>query len=353
MQPQTQRIAWVDVLKGIGIYLIYVVHLPGALGNFNVALMVFAVPLFFFAGGLTDRFSRARSWKEFLRRRAQRILIPYVAFGVATMLVRVLVDEDKSLGNLITWAKELLLGRRNHIFAVALWFLPCYFVMTLCYRALRQLLKKRWLILLVCAGVSLTVRLFIESWEPLPWSIDSAGRYLFYYALGDALFAPLEAIRAGGAKRWQTAVFYLLGAGSVGLFLLGYIYGRGYLPSLVGVELPFAGQVAELIGMALVGLYTALLLAFALQTVPGLARLGQASLLLCCTESMVKLVLPLAFETVGLTILYDEPVYCLLSAALFVAAAYWAMARPVQAYLPWMMGRFSQKISRPGKDGEA
>ncbi|MEG0803895.1 MAG: acyltransferase family protein, partial [Pygmaiobacter sp.] len=259
MKLPTERIAWIDVLKGLGIYLIYVVHLPGNTGNFNLFFMIFAVPLFFFAGGLTAQRSKERPFRVFLRDKTQKILIPYFAFGLLTMAVRMIVLPESKLGELIGWTKQLALGRRNNLFAASLWFLPCYFCVTLLYHGLQRVLKNQWLLLGVCTVLSLAVRFSIDA-PLLPWGLDSAVRYLFYYALGDVLITPIERARNDGLNRGEKLIFAAVTGGVLWLNLLNYLYGRGYIPGLFGVTLDFNGQVIELIGMALVGLYAVVLL---------------------------------------------------------------------------------------------
>lgn len=83
----TTRIHWIDIAKGIGIILVSFGHIRNGDGqsvwlpaldtpiNF---IYLFHMPLFFFLGGLT--FSSRRSFPDFLKRKAQTLLIPYYVF---------------------------------------------------------------------------------------------------------------------------------------------------------------------------------------------------------------------------------------------------------------------------------
>lgn len=349
MKTANGRISWVDVLKGMGIHLIYLVHLPGMTGNFNLFFMLMAVPLFFFAGGMTASSGLEKPFGAFLLDKARRILWPYLLFGLLTMAVRLATMENATLGDVIGWSKQLLLGRRNSLFAASLWFLPCYFCLTVLYYLLRKLLRRQSVLLCAAAALSVVFRLCFDG-PVLPWGLDYAGRYLFYYALGNALLPQLERLRHGGLPRWGKPVLAVAFAGAAGLNLLFYLYGRGYLPGLAGLTLGYVGQVAELALMTWAGVFCLVGLAMVLAPLPKLARLGQASLLLCCTESITKLIVPVAFEAVGLQLHYETPMQGLLCSALFLAVAYYGLAKPILAYFPWATGRSAKITQQTGKE---
>lgn len=344
-QPQNAggRIAWVDALKGIGIYLIYLIHLPGMSGNFNLFFMIIAVPLFFFAGGLTAGSGHSWPFGQFVLLKAQRILWPYFLFGGLSIAVKLVSVENAVLGDVIGWGKQLVWGMRNHLFAPALWFLPCYFLLNVFYEFLyRYLPGKKPVFIAVCCVISGTTRLLVD--EPLlPWGADYALRYLFYYMAGELLAEPLEKLRCGKAKR---GVFLAVGVTvllSAAYCLVNYLYGRGYLPGLFHITLAYPGQVAELFAMALTGIVCLTALAMALANLPVLQAIGQCTLVLCCTETITKTLVPALFEAIGLTMHYETPLLGLCSAAIFLAAAYFAIARPVASYLPWAIGRFEDR----------
>lgn len=85
----TTRIHWIDIAKGIGIILVSFGHIRNgdeqsvwlpALDTPINFIYLFHMPLFFFLGGLT--FSSRRSFPDFLKRKAQTLLIPYYVFSL-------------------------------------------------------------------------------------------------------------------------------------------------------------------------------------------------------------------------------------------------------------------------------
>lgn len=96
-QNRTERISWLDVLKGIGIILVAIGHIYSNRTVFNW-FYSFHMPLFFMAAGwvykekpiLTD-----------IKRRIQTIVVPYFSFGLLVLLYwqvieRTFRDSDMS-----------------------------------------------------------------------------------------------------------------------------------------------------------------------------------------------------------------------------------------------------------------
>lgn len=80
---EQQRIAWVDIAKGIGIWLVVFLHLPqiGSLTYFNFFLggQTWYMLLFFILSGMFFRNGK-------LIYRLRRLLIPYVCFYIICYL---------------------------------------------------------------------------------------------------------------------------------------------------------------------------------------------------------------------------------------------------------------------------
>ena len=339
---EKNRISWIDTLKGIGIYLIYVVHLPNNVGKFNMFFMIFAVPLFFFSGGLTDSFSTITSYKDFVLKKAKQILIPYFIFGVLTGVVRLIIIPDTQLGDIILWGKELLIARRNDLFAPSLWFLPCYFILVCIYRGLKMFIKNNKLLLITCLVISIITRYTIDG--PIaPWGIDYAMRYLAYYAIGVNVYSIVERIKLGKISIVNKIVFSFITLTAFSLLLINYLYGIGYIPSLLGITLNYQGKVTEIIYMTVVGLYCLTVVAIFLSRLPFFAAIGRVSLLLCCGESITKLITPVIFEVFGLTLHYESPMQGLLCCTLFIIIAYYFIALPVEKHFPEAVGKINIK----------
>ena len=339
MKQETQRYGWLDVMKLISIYFVYVVHYEG-MGRYGLLFLSALVPCFFFCSGFTVYRHRQDTVVELVRTKAQRIVWPYFVFGGLSLAVRIVVFE-MPLGEVLSWGKRFLYASRATVPVAALWFLPCLFCMSLGYHLLQKLLQRQWMLILVCFGVSAAVKLLHEA-PILPWGIDMAGRFLIYYALGDAAHTVLASAQSALQKRpWQAAVLLLTAANAV-LFYLHFYYGNGYFASLRGVAEPgYAAQSAEQFLFALNSIWCVAVLAMLLQPLPGLRRAGRCTLIFCGVEQVTKTLVPLAFSAFGLQLSEAGGAEMLVQAAGMLFVAYYAFAQPISRWLPWMTGRFA------------
>lgn len=126
------RISWIDVARGIGIFLIVFGHTSGR-GFLNQVLYAFHVPLFFFLTGTVYR--KKQSLSTFFLAKIKRLLTPYWMWGFLSILIFIpanhllhMVGDDagfiKNLFGLI------YANSRNGLMAWnrPLWFLPCLFL---------------------------------------------------------------------------------------------------------------------------------------------------------------------------------------------------------------------------------
>ena len=344
-QRSVGRIGWLDVMKLLGLYYVYVVHYTET-GRYGLFFFSILEGVLFFASGWTASRHRSDPLAAYAVSRFRRLMVPYFAFGFVSLAVRIAVLE-LSLGEILEYVRRLLYGSRAHIPVAALWFLPCLFCMNVLYHLLQRVFRHPLALLAVSLVISAAVKLIHEG-PVLPWGADMAGRYLIYYALGDYL--------CGAAARHPEArhsrlLLTLAGLGTLVSFFVFYTnfyFGNMYFFSLFGiVALPFPVMACVQCFYQLNGIWCTAVLAWLLAPLPGLRRAGRSTICLCGAEQIVKTLVPFAMETVGLAMLEDTAVHTLINAALMLTVAYFAVARPVEAYFPWMLG------SRPhGAAGE-
>ncbi|MFR1077440.1 MAG: acyltransferase family protein, partial [Romboutsia timonensis] len=96
---------YVDTLKGIGILLMLMGHVPfGA--NFDYYIHAFHMPLFFFISGFLIKIDKNMSIDNILKRKFKSLIIPYISFGIAHYLVWFIKDYD--LDNAMNMLKNVL-----------------------------------------------------------------------------------------------------------------------------------------------------------------------------------------------------------------------------------------------------
>ena len=336
-----KRLGWLDVMKLIGVYFVYVAHTDG-MGRFGLLAQNTALGILFFASGFSASRRRDKPLGAFVLEKAKRILVPYFVFSFLALAVRAFLLELPQ-GEIIDIVRRIFRAMRNDVAFPALWFLPCLFLMSIYYQVLMKGIRKKPLLLLVSIAISCLVK-FTNEGPYMPWGIELAGRFLVYYSLGDCVNSLYQHWQTNPPRLGWKAV--LAGATLLQfyVFYTDFYFGRGYFPSLFGVqEMSFGLSSAMTFVMEVNGIWCAMAVALVLQALPGLCRAGRQTLAFCGAESILKMLLPLAFEALGFTLAETGGAAMLFQEAFMLLAAYYLIALPVSRYFPWMLGTFENK----------
>lgn len=192
------REKWIDCFKGILILLVVLGHVAGAGGNLcegnaSEALLFlrkyiysFHMPAFFFLAGYV--WHRKDDFRLFVGKRAYRLLVPYVIFGIVSWGIYDLVcgswvnvpQQFLSLLHAGHWPR----GEGFRCNSV-LWFLPCMFVVVLAYWWLdRMALKLRGQFLIAVGLVWLRAIFWKHHVGCWPWGLVQVPWYLAFLILG-------------------------------------------------------------------------------------------------------------------------------------------------------------------------
>ena len=229
----TNRLAWIDVWKGALILLVVFGHVLGGASHVAAGwahdlcalgykvIYFFHMPAFFWIAG--------RCWKpsppgggylNFVRRRAQRLLVPYAVFGVASAAVYVLAGGDAAalaaqardsyyagMGG-GTWTRHLLSllhaggwpdGEGFRCNSV-LWFLPALFTVSCLYWLFDRLLpSRRGQLAVAVLLLPLSWLLCRASLPCLPWGLSLVPWYLPFVVFGRWLRPEKVSFRWRGA----------------------------------------------------------------------------------------------------------------------------------------------------------
>ena len=232
-----ERCAWLDTLKGWGILFIVLGHIVGAGVHLSSGFgqtfcdaaykyfYAFHVPLFFVVAGMTFR---QREWKPFFIGKIQRLLFPYLLFGLFSIVVfglffpqiRDILTTAETTGyyqykaTLLPFWKQvanLFLGGWWPLGFAAnsvLWFIPVLFSVEVVAQLCSRVLKVWWQWGLV--AVVLYVLPHVIVLPQLPFGLRLVPDYLLYFVLGT--FWGLKEIPC--SRRW------LLIVSALGLLLL-------------------------------------------------------------------------------------------------------------------------------------
>lgn len=302
------RVVWLDVARAIGIYAIYLGHFGEAAGPAYRFVFQFHVPLFFFLGGCTENYNQEESLFRNIKRNIKTILLPAYFFAIMSLMIYV-INVNADLMEVRIWGQLIIKGLvRNTYLAASLWFLTCLFVVKTIFALLKMVKKWYWL---VAAGIFMFL-LAEYGMSPRPidspryyYNLDSACYYMHFYIIGFLAYPYLnEWLEKTGniAKSAKTVIV-------VGL--LGYA-GLIYFQINILSYIPFHNMIADSV-LRLVKTYlmigAVIMLAYYLQEIEVLAKVGQDTLYLCGSEYMIKIAVPSICGIVGLTVNLDGPLY--------------------------------------------
>jgi len=187
-----KRIEWIDIAKGLGIIFVIFAHIQSISQVFLNYIYSFHMPLFFFLSGYLFSDSKYKTLMEFIKKKAQSLLIPYFVFSIISYiywaLVQIRMGDDIKHPDLFRAFIGIFYSDPNHHFMsynVALWFLTCLFSTEILFYILRKKIKIEYYIPIVLIALSITGYLF-SLYLPfrLPWGIDVACSAVVFYGVG-------------------------------------------------------------------------------------------------------------------------------------------------------------------------
>lgn len=315
------RLAWLDILKGMGIILVAIGHIYQNDVVYDW-IYSFHMPLFFLAAGWVYKVTPVA---EHIKKRFFTVAVPYFSFGLLVLLYWQLF-ERRFRDSDMTFAETLiglLRGQYDHLdFNVHLWFLPCFFVTVVLYNVLVNIDKKKRLVYVVSLLMS-AVFVLVEMPE-LPWGLNRVFQYIGFYALGDALgSAKTDSFLSGSHK----AVCF---AAEIALIALNF--GLAYFDLTKGIMWFVTGTV---------GVVSCILFSVRISKCAPLEYLGRISLTVLCIHGPVYRVI-VKIVSVPLNMSTDE-VRANAALALVVTAVTLAVCclayEIVVRILPWMVGK--------------
>lgn len=307
-----QRYAWVDVMKFIGIFVIYIGHVAVPESNLFSFVFHFHVPLFFLLSGCFAGHALKRPFHENLLKRIQTILIPYYFFCLINIILLAFTDGVDATSTFIL-LKQGLLGMRNNGIASALWFLPCLFVMSLVFdlmaRVFMRFSPKNWKYYIVGATIILY---YLCNWliSPPKWffSIDSALYYMVYYAIGNLVFPLFRDFSFFTKTRFQKIVILLISLIAFADVAVECFKGEGMityvLRDVMLMQPPNYIMWGVNVIQALIIIYAVYLMARLCENVLFFANMGKETLFFCGTENIIKATIEALLSLVGLQLCY-------------------------------------------------
>ena len=214
------HVGWIDAYKGVLIILVVLGHVIGGgihlmpEGTFSRTVAEYAfkfiysfhMPAFFLIAGVTFGMGRRKTFSEFLGRKAQRLLVPYFFFGIASGVLYLALSGyfDTAVANHATdsyyagktgiawWVPFVGLlhggGWPNGLGFISnsvLWFLPCLFSVEIAYYLLDWSMSNQRGQLLIAGLLLLVVQpLGCLLPQELPWGFSKLPYFLPFMVMG-------------------------------------------------------------------------------------------------------------------------------------------------------------------------
>ena len=206
VRPAT-RLSDLDRAKGLAILLVVFGHLvarrsPADVGWYDplrIAVYLFHMPLFMYLSGYVTFLSGAAhtppaGWAHLARRRAVRLLGPFLAFGLAVLWGKLIVSHFAAVDNVPPgfWpGVRGLVWDTQHSPATEVWYIACLFVFSVATPPLLALDRHRVVLLGVAA------LLFVLPLPPVLY-LDRIGSYFIFFVAGG--------LAAEAGPRWLRVV---------------------------------------------------------------------------------------------------------------------------------------------------
>ncbi|WMY73118.1 acyltransferase family protein [Buttiauxella selenatireducens] len=298
------RYEWVDALKFLGIFAIYIGHFGTAAGKIYPFVFSYHVPLFFFAAGFFSK-NKNTPLHQFTIDKAKRLLLPYFSFAFMTLAITSL-NAGGDFRSLINASLDILYGVRNNPFVGSIWFINCLFAMIIIDNLFVRLFKNNFLILCISI-LSFAYTQTLLSHNPLVepkwfWNVDSALAYWWLLAMGRCMFKELCENRFFGKSIAGVVIFILL-AGATAYQLLN---GNSLITTIANRLLPVITQ-SQIFAILNSIISTTILILFNIFIAKIISKsefiinAGKNTLNICGLEYITKLLIPATAALLGLS----------------------------------------------------
>ncbi|MBP3283925.1 MAG: acyltransferase family protein [Clostridia bacterium] len=321
-EKKSGRIDWVDALKFIGIFFIYVAHFVENSGKLCLYAYAFHVPLFFFIAGFFALKHKEDSFWKYGWHKVKTLLLPYFFFGFLTIAVLTLQANYLPISFKEVFS-DLLLGMRNRMFASPLWFFPCLFLVEVFFEGMLKIFRNKYFVLTACVILFLAAeQFFYQDYVVLPrlwFSADTALYYLLYYAIGAVSFEKISKASFSKEKPWKKVLFSGLFLATALIACMVFFEKEAVLKNIF-LAFPLGDALYEVF-VALSLILFHIVIAKQLTKFPLVCEIGRNTLWLCGNELVMKTVLPVLLSVFGLHLSLQTPLHTVLYSFILLVIA--------------------------------
>jgi len=316
------RVTWVDTLKFLGIFAIYLGHYGESTARFYLFVWMYHVALFFFMSGFFALKSRDQSILSFAYKKFRTILLPWLLFCLINVVFQA-VQQTSSLGDIKKWIIQVVRGsiRNQTDIGAALWFLPALFVTSVGFHILLRLTKNKYAAIAVCIVLHVVSVIVMGMPDNPSWvfNIDSAMYYSVFYALGILIFPFLRTYSFPESSHVKNGA--VIAVGAIGFAYAGFTYLG---PQTAQWSFVHSNDGFVFVATVLM-LIPNIVLARWLSNFGLLSKIGQNTLILCGTETLLKTLVPDILGLFGLTATLSDPMSVVLYVGFLIVLSYFTL----------------------------
>lgn len=338
LQPpiSKNRIQWIDILKIIGMFEIYLFHNLSPDSPPRSFFFVFFVEMFFLMSGFFSDRKKEESFLSFVWKKFKAIMIPYFSFAVLCEFV-LLFNNEYNLHQLLADGKHYLFGIRTTLPAQTLWFLPCLFLISVIYRALLTVLRNKYIVFAAAFVISWLFPYSNPSWF---WNLDSALKYLVFYALGHLAYSWIMNCRFKKLKLKGKLIYVAFVLAALCYAVFAYIDNIYFPFTFFNIQLPPTILNVYKMFAAVIIIFLHIQLALLLENIQILSRFGKYTLIFCGTETISNLLVTGFLSVFGVTVYLTSPLSAALFSVICMAFSWFAFVPLFDRYLPWALGKW-------------
>lgn len=197
-----QRIAWLDYVRFLSIFLVILFHTPPRCPLVDDAVILnMRIPVFFCISGFLYSIDKYPSFLRYFLHRAKQILIPYTTFFMVFYALwlcvgRGMVGASEQAIDVTKPIVEFFEGDPKVVVA-PFWYIACLFTIQMLYYWIERIFPRRW-VFVVC------VLLLLVAWH-LPyvkyWNFSNCLIYMPFYAFGNRFKGYVGSVNFSSGRR--------------------------------------------------------------------------------------------------------------------------------------------------------
>ncbi|EED2921870.1 acyltransferase family protein, partial [Salmonella enterica subsp. diarizonae] len=322
---------WIDYLRFITMFYIYLGHFGDAAGKMYPFVFTFHVPLFFFISGILVKTPKTNiDVIKCLGHSFKRIMLPYAVFSIIGV-VFLTIKDGRDFNNILQMLEISVYGVRDNTPLATLWFFPCLFIVFTYYYILNRFISSRLIVFIISLVIySLSPVWFGQGIPKLFWNIDSAAYFLVFFSSGALLSEPLKkglfSFRGMASNSINIIIIIIL------ILYAAVCYQKGtftFYKTLPSLELQYFCFFFAAFALFIPNIYLARYIEYKARVfnLSSLLILGRNTLVLCGTEQILKYSIIASFGMFGIKAEPHNPLESLLFTSFCFVVAYFSTVK--------------------------